>query len=131
PTRGATRWRVEFDANTVRRQLERQIVGPKFLNLLKASDKRWPGRTPLLGSSDVSQHLSAVPVPARFFRRSVPFVLNNAAGAIFRVEGKTARYDNVFNPRPDEALLRWMLIDPSYSDELEPEDYRRVLGSAM
>src|SRR5204862_6753933 len=41
------------------------------------------------------------------------------------------KFDNVFNPRPDDALLRWMLIDPSYQDDLEPEDYQRCLASAM
>ncbi|HEY8163918.1 MAG TPA: hypothetical protein VIF83_00050 [Gemmatimonadaceae bacterium] len=131
PQRGGTRYRTTVDRSVVEGHLASHVVGKFFLNEMRPDDSRWRERSPVIGGSDVSQHTSAVPVPARFFRRSVPFVLNNAAGALFRVEGKTARYDNVFNPRPDEALLRWMLIDPSYSDELEPEDYRRVLGSAM
>jgi hypothetical protein len=57
--------------------------------------------------------------------------LNNAAGSIFQVHEGKPRYDNVFNPKPDDALLRWMLIDPSYQDELDPEDYNRCLASAM
>ena len=106
-------------------------MGPKFLNVVKASGHRWAGRAPLVGSSDVSQHFSAVPVPARFFKRSVPFVLNNAAGALFTLHDAKAKYENLFNPKPDDDLLRWMLIDPSYQDELEAEDYRRCLASAM
>jgi hypothetical protein len=58
-------------------------------------------------------------------------VLNNAAGTAFTLHGGKGKYANVFNPRPDESLLRWMLIDPSYQDELEPEDYNRCLASAM
>ena len=49
----------------------------------------------------------------------------------FRVLDGKPKYDNLFNPKPDETLLRWMLIDPSYQDELEPEDYNRCLASAM
>ena len=30
-----------------------------------------------------------------------------------------------------DLLLRWMLIDPSYQDELDPEDYERCIASAM
>ena len=41
------------------------------------------------------------------------------------------RFDNIFNPKTDEELLRWMLIDPSYQEELEEEDYKRCLLSAM
>jgi hypothetical protein len=57
--------------------------------------------------------------------------LNNAAGTLLRFEGGEPRYENLFEPSPNDALLRWMLIDPSYQDELEPEDYRRCLASAM
>lgn len=131
PPRGGTRWNVRIDEAAVKSHLEQHIVGKCFLNVLDASDDRWKGRTPLIGSSDVSQHSSAVPVPARFFRRSVPFVLNNAAGSVFSLQHDEAKYENVFNPQPDENLLRWMLIDPSYQDELEPEDYKRCLASAM
>lgn len=131
PQRGGTTWRVDMDVASVERHLAGHLVGPNFLNVLRPVGSLWKNRPPLIAGSDVSQHSSAVPVPSRFFRRTVPFVLNNAAGAMFRVSGTQARYDNVFNPRPDDALLRWMLIDPSYQDELEPEDYRRVLASAM
>ncbi len=131
PRRGGTRWRVELSEHSVQAHLADHVVGPYFLNVLQPSEERWSGRSPVIAGSDVSQHTSAIPVPARFFRRSVPFVLNNAAGTLFQVHGTEPRYDNVFNPRPDDALLRWMLIDPSYQDELEPEDYRRILGSAM
>ena len=73
-----------------------------------------------------------MPVPGEFFKRTVPFVLNNAAASgPFRVLDGKPKYDNLFNPKPDETLLRWMLIDPSYQDELEPEDYNRCLASAM
>lgn len=129
--RGGTRWRVHLNEPLVEAHLLEHVDGACFLNMLEPEDGRWKGRSPVIGGSDVSQHVSAVPIPARFFRRSVPFVLNNAAGALFRVDQDRPTYDNVFNPQPDEALLRWMLIDPSYQDELEPEDYRRVLGSAM
>ena len=130
---GANRWRVPIDANAVRSHLEAHIVGKYFLDPVVVDGAAWGGRTPVVGASDVSQHRSAVPVPARFFKRSVPFVLNNAAGTMFGVQGGSGKpkYDNLFNPKPDDALLRWMLIDPSYQDELDPEDYQRCLASAM
>jgi hypothetical protein len=131
PARGATKWRVQLDLPSIESHLERHIIGPNFLTEIRASENRWRGRSPLIAASDVSQHVSAVPIPARFFKRSVPFVLNNAAGALFLAQGAEPKYNNLFNPKPDEALLRWMLIDPSYQEELEPEDYRRCLGSAM
>jgi hypothetical protein len=58
-------------------------------------------------------------------------VLNNAAGTVFSLQDGKPKYENLFNPKPDEELLRWMLIDPSYQDELEPEDYQRIVASAM
>jgi hypothetical protein len=131
PSRGGTKWRVELDLSSIQSHLDEHIVGSTFLTEVSASGTRWSGRAPLIAASDVSQHVSAVPIPARFFKRSVPFVLNNAAGALFSEQGPVPKYDNLFNPKPDEALLRWMLIDPSYQEELEPEDYRRCLGSAM
>ena len=131
PARGGTRWRVVLDIPAIESHLALHIIGPTFLIELTASDERWRTRVPLIGASDVSQHASAVPIPARFFKRSVPFVLNNAAGTLFLVGGTGPQYENLFNPRPDESLLRWMLIDPSYQDELDPEDYRRCLGSSM
>lgn len=55
-------------------------------------------------------------LPARFFR-------HKGRGA--------AIMQNLINQVLDEELLRWMLIDPSYQDELEPEDYQRIIASAM
>ncbi len=132
PARGGTRWRVSnFNENAVRDHLENNIVGSKFLNQVSLDNSVWQDRPPLIGASDVSQHVSAVPVPARYFRHSVPFVLNNAAGSLFRLRNGQPKYDQVFNPRPDDELLRWMLLDPSYQEELEPEDYKRCVASAM
>src|SRR5918999_1218620 len=128
PSKGGTKWRVHIDGQSVERHLNDHIVGEYFLNPVAAYTDEGESHFPLIGASDVSQHRSAVPVPARFFKRSVPFVLNNAAGTLFDGNRK---YENVFNPRPDETLLRWMLIDPSYQDELEPEDYERCIASAM
>jgi hypothetical protein len=131
PLKGGTRWRVRFEAEAIRKHIGSHIVGKHFLNPVQADNDAWGTTTPLIGASDISQHRSAVPVPARFFKRSVPFVLNNAAGALFKRKGNMPKYDNVFNPKPDENLLRWMLIDPSYQDELQPEDYERCIASAM
>ncbi len=131
PTRGGTRRQVDFDENAVKSHLDDHIVGKYFLNPITIDKTIWDGRLPTIGGSDVSQHRSKVPVPARFFNRSVPFVLNNAAGTLYTVQGGTPKFDNIFNPKPDEELLRWMLIDPSYQDDLEPEDYQRCLYSAM
>lgn len=132
PQRGGTQWRmVNWDLDGIERHLEGSIVGPNFLNPIDASESVWGDRAPIVGASDVSQHRSAVPVPARFFKRSVPFVLNNSAGALFSLQENKPRYDNLFDPKPNDELLRWMLIDPSYQDELEPEDYQRCLASAM
>ena len=131
PHRGGTRWRVVFKKDEIQNHLDNHIVGENFLNTLCADDSIWNGRNPIIGASDVSQHRSSVPIPARFFRRSVPFVLNNAAGTLFTLDGGKPVYNNVFNPLPDAPMLRWMLLDPSYQDELEPEDYQRCLASAM
>lgn len=132
PTKGGTRWRVFFDSSAIRQHIYTHIIGEHFLNPAQADNTSWGQDTiPLIGASDVSQHRSAVPIPARFFKRSVPFVLNNAAGTLFRRKDNSPKYENVFNPKPDENLLRWMLIDPSYQDELEPEDYERCIASAM
>ncbi|MBP7997823.1 MAG: hypothetical protein KA338_01115 [Chloroflexi bacterium] len=132
PPRGGTRWHVILDEDAIRAHLENCIVGENFLNILEAGAITWANGTPLIGGSDVSQHRSAVPVPSRFFKRSVPFVLNNAAGTLFSLKKDgQPKYENLFNPKPEEELLRWMLIDPSYQDELEPEDYQRILASAM
>jgi len=132
PQRGGTRWRAQIDRQSVQGHLDSHIEGPNFLNILDADSGRSSLTGELIGGSDVSQHRSAVPVPSRFFKRSVPFVLNNAAGAIFLLqENGKPKYENLFNPKPDDELLRWMLIDPSYQDELEPEDYQRIIASAM
>jgi hypothetical protein len=131
PAKGSSRWRVALDADLVSRHLTEHIVGTYFLNPIELQDNPWASRMPIVAASDVSQHRSAVPVPARFFKRSVPFVLNNAAGTLFKFQDGQPKYDNVFNPRPDDALLRWMLIDPSYQDDLEMEDYERCIASAM
>jgi hypothetical protein len=129
PYRGGSRWRVQFNKTKVERHLDSHIVGKKFLNEIKIDENLSDSLS--IGSSDVSQHRSAVPFPSRFFKRAVPFVLNNAAGTLFRMQDGKARYDNLFKPKPDEEMLRWMLIDPSYQDELNGEDYQRCLASAM
>ncbi len=131
PARGGTRWQVDFDNNAVQSHLNDHVVGKYFLNPIVLDKTVWDGRLPIIGSSDVSQHRSAVPVPAYFFKHSVPFVLNNAAGTLYSVQDGSPKFDNIFNPKPDEELLRWMLIDPSYQDDLNPEDYQRCLNSAM
>ena len=131
PRRGGTRWQIELDASAIATHLENHIVGSHFLNWVTLAGDMEGDNNLLIGGSDVSQHRSAVPIPARFFKRSAPFVLNNAAGTIFSKQRGRTKYDNLFNPKPDEALLRWMLIDPSYQDELEPEDYARCVASAM
>jgi hypothetical protein len=131
PAKGGTRLKVEVDSGSVQTHLETHIVGEHFLNPVVIDDKVWQDLTPLIGASDVSQHRDAVPVPARCFKRKVPFILNNAAGTLFETYRGSPKYNNLFNPKPDEALLRWMLIDPSYQDELESEDYQRCLASAM
>ncbi len=131
PPKGGTQWRIYLDTTLIQSHLDSHIIGKYFLAPITIDSDLWKNRIPLIGASDVSQHRSAVPIPARFFKRSVPFVLNNAAGTLFRLEEGKPKYDNVFNPKPDEALLRWMLIDPSYQDDLEPEDYQRCLASAM
>lgn len=132
PARGATRWTAEIDRNAVLNHVENHIVGDNFLNFLEVDESMWNSRSPVIGGSDVSQHRSAVPVPSRFFRRSVPFVLNNAAGSLFTLhQNGEPQYENLYNPKPSDELLRWMLIDPSYQDQLEAEDYQRIVASAM
>lgn len=131
PSSGGVRFRVHMDDDAVRDHLGSHIVGDHFLDEMRPLDEAWRGRTPIIAASDVSQHRSAVPVPARYFKRTVPFVLNNAAGSLYEVRNGEKKYDSLFNPKPDDALLRWMLIDPSYQDELDPEDYQRCLASAM
>lgn len=114
-----------------RRSYKKTIIGENFLNYICIDENFQMNRPLFIGASDVSQHRSAVPIPARFFKRSVPFVLNNAAGTLFSLHSGKPKYDNLFDPKPNEELLRWMLIDPSYQDELDPSDYQRCLASAM
>ncbi|MEG4418878.1 hypothetical protein QUA70_09745 [Microcoleus sp. LAD1_D5] len=131
PPKGSGQWRVDINTELVEQHLESHIVGENFLNLITADNTDWK-RNLIIASSDVSQHRSSVPTRARFFTRTVPFVLNNAVGAILRVKNGKAEFDLPrFNPQPDQELIRWMLIDPSYEDELEPEDYQRCTASAM
>ena len=131
PPKGGTRWKVNLDVEFVQKHLDDHILGEYFLNPITIDESVWDGRLPLIGASDVSQHRSAVPVPASLFKHSVPFVLNNAAGTLHTLENGASKFENIFNPKPDEELMKWMLIDPSYQDELENEDYQRCLNSAM
>ena len=131
PVKGGTQWKVDLDSKAVQNHLDNHIIGEYFLNSIIIDKTVWDGRVPVIGGSDVSQHRSAVPVPASFFKRSVPFVLNNAAGTLYTAQDGSPKFDNIFNPKPDGELLRWMLIDPSYQDDLDPEDYQRCLHSAM
>ena len=130
-SKGGTRQEVYFDTEAVQKHLDEHIVGQHFLNSVRIDKTVWDNRLPIIGASDVSQHRSAIPIPASFFNRSAPFVLNNAAGTLGIVQDGPMQYHNIFNPKPDEELLRWMLIDPSYQEELEQEDYERCLTSAM
>ena len=132
PTASQTRWRVDFDEDAVRRHLDNHIVGEYFLNQITVDRNAWSGRVPIIGGSDVSQHSDySVPFPGRFFKRHASYVFNNAAGTLRKKQGESVRFDNIFNPKTDEELLRWMLIDPSYQEELDEEDYKRCLLSAM
>jgi len=132
PDNGRTRWKVDFkDDDRIQQYLAENIEGQYFLNEISGDSLAWEGVEPLVGASDVSQHRSAVPVPSRFFKRSVPFLLNNAAGTVFRIQDGWPKYEPIFDPRPNEPLLRWMLIDPSYQDELEPEDFQRCVATSM
>ena len=132
PTKGGTRYRVVTkDDSEIQTCLRECISGGSFLRVYEAKDaESWRGRAPRIAGSDVSQHMSAVPVPGRFFRWTAPFVLNNAAGALVSSDQESP-IENLFNPRPDDDLLRWMLIDPSYLEEMDPPDYRQCLASAM
>jgi hypothetical protein len=132
PPKGNRKWKIELNEELIKEHLASHIVGKYFLNFIESDDSLWNNGNFLIGSSDVSQHRSSVPYPARFFNRTVPFLLNNAAGAIVRVENGKAIFDQGrFNPQPNQELLQWMLIDPSYQDELEPEDFHRCTASAM
>ncbi|OBQ11240.1 MAG: hypothetical protein AN482_08415 [Anabaena sp. LE011-02] len=132
PSKGGCNWKVELNEELIKQHLATHIFGKYFLNSIESDDSLWNNGNFLIGSSDVSQHRSSVPTPARFFNRTVPFLLNNAAGAIVRVENGKAIFDEGrFNPEPTQDLLQWMLIDPSYQDELDPEDFHRCTASAM
>ena len=132
PTESETQWRVQLDENAVQRHLDDHIIGEYFLNRITVDKNAWGERDPVIGGSDVSQHKDySVPFPGRFFKRHAPYVIHNAAGTLRKVQDGYVRFDNIFNPKTDEELLRWMLIDPSYQEELEEEDYKRCLLSAM
>lgn len=132
PPKGSSKWQINLNQPLIEKHLASHIIGKYFLNSIESDDSLWNNANFLIGASDVSQHRSSVPTPARFFHRTVPFLLNNAAGAIVRVENGQARFEQGrFNPKPNQELLQWMLIDPSYQDELEPEDFHRCTISAM
>jgi hypothetical protein len=132
PAKGSQKWRIELNEDLIKEHLADHVVGKYFLNPIESDDSLFNNGNFLIGSSDVSQHRSSVPYPARFFTRTVPFLLNNAAGAIVRVnKGKSIFDEGRFNPQPNQELLQWMLIDPSYQDELDPEDFHRCTASAM
>ena len=129
PKKGGARYRVSIDADKIKARLEESISGGTFLRTYEAKNAAsWRGRAPRVAGSDVSQHTSEIPVPGRFFQWTAPIVLNNAAGVLRSENGEI---ENLFNPRPDDELLRWMLIDPSYWEEMDPPDYRQCLTSAM
>ena len=132
PTSANTRWQVDLDENAVQEHLDDHISGEHFLNLTKVDNNTWGNRIPIIGGSDVSQHKNySVPFPGRFFKRHAPYVIHNAAGTLRKVLDNRVKFNSIFYPRTDEELLRWMLIDPSYQEELEDEDYKRCLTSAM
>jgi len=132
PPRGSSRWKVDLDDQLIIEHLQKHVIGKYFINSVKADNSLWNDGNFLIGSSDVSQHRSDVPTNARFFHRTVPFWLNNAAGSIIRVVNGVAQYDQgKFEPQPSQKLLEWMLIDPSYQDELEPEDFNRCTATSM
>ena len=128
PPGGAGRHRVSIDRSAVESRLRENIAGGAFLRDYRAAPAAGPLR---VAGSDVSQHISAVPVPGRFFRWTAPFALNNAAGALATIKDGGTRFENLFDPKPNDELLRWMLVDPSYLDDLEPSDYAACLLSAM
>lgn len=131
PLKGGTKWKIIINLGSVTNHIANHIVGKSFLNILKADQSVWNNTIPRIAASDVSQHCNSVPIPAHFFKQKVPFILNNAAGRLLTHQNNQWKYDNLFHPKPDEDLLRWMLIDPSYQEELESEDYKRCLASAM
>lgn len=132
PSENETRWRIHFDESAVQRHLNDHIVGECFLNQITVDENAWGKRVPIIGGSDVSQHTdNSVPFPGRFFKRHASYVFNNAAGTLRKMQGERVKFDNIWNPETDEELLRWMLIDPSYQEELDEEDYKRCLLSAM
>ena len=132
PTGTNTRWQVQINENAVRKHLDDHIVGEYFLNQITVDENAWGGRVPIIGGSDVSQHADySVPFPGRFFKRHAPYVIHNAAGTLREAQDNHVKFDPIFYPKTDDELLRWMLIDPSYQEELEEEDYKRCLASAM
>lgn len=128
PSGGAGRYRVTIDRAALESHLRENVAGGGFLREYRAapSAKTWR-----VAGSDVSQHMSAVPIPGRFFRWTAPFALNNAAGSLVTIKGGKPQFEPLLNPKPDDELLRWMLVDPSYLDDLEASDYAACLLSAM
>ena len=132
PTDANAQWQVDLNENAVREHLDNHIVGEYFLNQITVDENAWGERVPIIGGSDVSQHKDySVPFPGRFFKRHAPYVIHNAAGTLRKEQDDHGRFTPIFNPKTDEELLRWMLIDPSYQEELDEEDYKRCLLSAM
>ncbi|MBE9195802.1 hypothetical protein IQ219_10915 [Synechocystis sp. LEGE 06083] len=132
PPRGSSQWSVILNKEYIKQHLNDHIVGEYFLNIIETNDDLLNNANFSIASSDVSQHRNSVPSPARFFSRNVPFLLNNAAGSVLHVKDGQASFDQGrFNPLDTNDILKWMLIDPSYQDELEPEDFIRCTASAM
>ena len=130
---GGARYRVESDLGAIEEWLRESVAGDAFLREYRAADSGGRGAASrlLVGGSDVSQHRGIVPVPGHAFRWTAPIVLNNAAGAIVKVGGGPPDFENKFNPHPNEELLQWMLVDPSYMDDLTPSEYNSCLATAM
>ena len=134
PTKGGgARYHVDPDFGAIKEWLQESIAGETFLREYRATDPRGRGGASelLVGGSDVSQHRGTVPVPGHAFRWTAPIVLNNAAGAIVKIGDASPDFKNLFDPRPNEQLLQWMLVDPSYMDDLSPAEYNACLATAM
>lgn len=133
PPGGGARYRVDANLGAIGEWLRESIAGGAFLREYRAADSGGRGAASgfSVGGSDVSQHRGIVPVPGHAFRWTAPIVLNNAAGAIVKVGGKHPDFKNLFDPRPNEELLQWMLVDPSYMDDLSPAEYNSCLATAM
>jgi hypothetical protein len=69
PPRGNSKWKVTLNQSLIEQHLSTHIIGKNFLNPIESDDTLWNNANFLIGSSDVSQHRSSVPTPARFFQR--------------------------------------------------------------